>query len=131
MHNPALIVNTDFDNNLMPIQGDPHRLAQVFENLLANAAKYAPGSEVLITINQEGNHAHISISDKGPGIPEQYIPSLFTRFFRVPDQSPNVHGSGLGLFICKQILEAHQGEISATSILGQGTTFHILLPSQP
>ncbi|HMD89781.1 MAG TPA: GAF domain-containing sensor histidine kinase [Anaerolineaceae bacterium] len=131
LHNPALIVNTDFDNNLMPIQGDPHRLAQVFENLLANAAKYASGSEVLITINQEGNHAHISISDKGPGIPEQYIPSLFTRFFRVPDQSPNVHGSGLGLFICKQILEAHQGEISATSILGQGTTFHILLPSQP
>jgi signal transduction histidine kinase len=125
------VVNTDFDTNLVPIQGDPHRLAQVLENLLSNATKYAPGSEVLITVKQEGDHAHIAISDNGPGIAEQYIPSLFTRFFRVPDQSPSVHGSGLGLFICKQILQTHKGEISATSILGQGTTFHILLPSQP
>jgi signal transduction histidine kinase len=131
LHNPTLVINTDFDSGLMPIQGDPHRLAQVFDNLLSNAAKYAPGSEVTVTIKQEGNHAHIAISDNGPGIAEQYIPSLFTRFFRVPNLSPNVHGSGLGLFICKQILQAHQGEISATSILGQGTTFHILLPSQP
>jgi signal transduction histidine kinase len=131
LHHPTLVVNTDFDVSLVPIQGDPRRLAQVFENLLSNAAKYSPGSDVQIDVKQEGNHAHIEISDKGPGIAEQYIPSLFTRFFRVPDQSPNVHGSGLGLFICKQILQAHKGEISATSVLGQGTTFHILLPSQP
>jgi signal transduction histidine kinase len=131
LHHPTLAVNTDFDVSLVPIQGDPRRLAQVFENLLSNAAKYSPGSEVQINVKQEGNHAHIEISDEGPGIAEQYIPSLFTRFFRVPDQSPNVHGSGLGLFICKQILQAHKGEISATSVLGQGTTFHILLPSQP
>ena len=131
LHDPTLVVSTDFDANLVPIQGDSHRLAQVFENLLSNAAKYAPGSEVMITVKQEENHAHIAISDKGPGIAEQYIPSLFTRFFRVPNHSPSVHGTGLGLFICKQILQAHQGEISATSVLGQGTTFHILLPTNP
>ncbi len=131
LHNPSLVVNTEFDANLVPIQGDPHRLAQVFDNLLSNAAKYAPGSEVLVSVKQEENHAHIAISDNGPGISDQYIPLLFTRFFRVPDQSPNVHGSGLGLFICKQILQTHKGEITATSIVGQGTTFHIILPSQP
>jgi signal transduction histidine kinase len=126
---PNLVITLSVTPDLKPIHGNPRRLSQVFENLLGNAVKYAPGSEVKITIEQEDSHSHIYVKDFGPGISEKYIPLLFTRFFRNPDQAPGIHGTGLGLFICKQIIEAHYGEITATSVLGEGTTFHIVLPS--
>jgi signal transduction histidine kinase len=109
------------------IEGDPVRLAQVLQNLLNNAAKYAPGSEVWINIRNVENGVQIEVIDHGPGIPPQYIPFIFDRFFRNPEQEPNVHGSGLGLFICKQIIEAHQGEITVKSTPGVGSTFTVLL----
>jgi signal transduction histidine kinase len=129
MHHPELVIHLETNKNLLPVHGDPRRLGQVFENLIGNAVKYAPGSEINIGLAQEKETAHISIQDQGPGISEQYIPMLFTRFFRIPDQTRNIHGSGLGLYICKQIIEAHKGQIIATSELGKGTTFHIYLPS--
>ena len=58
----------------------------------------------------------------------RYLPHLFERFFRNPDISPTVHGTGLGLFICKKIIQAHNGQIYATSQVGKGTKFHIHLP---
>jgi len=67
-------------------------------------------------------------SDTGPGIPEKFLPFIFTRFFRAPDLSLNTHGSGLGLSICKQIIESHDGEIKAFSPEGSGLVFQISLP---
>jgi signal transduction histidine kinase len=67
------------------------------------------------------------VSDTGPGIPPQYLHKIFTRFFRVPESSIKVHGSGLGLFICKQIIENHDGSISVESS-DSGTVFSIQLP---
>lgn len=113
---------------VMPIQGDPRRLSQVFENLIGNTVKYAPGSPVIITLSTEEHRVHLTFRDHGPGIPPQYVSHLFERFFRNPEQPPGVRGSGLGLFICRQIIEAHHGEITAESVLGEGTTFHIYLP---
>ena len=113
------------------VHADPKRLGQVFENLLNNAAKYAPGSDVIITIHQESEQAYIKFQDQGPGISQRYLPHIFERFFRNPELEPHIHGSGLGLFICKKIIQAHQGQIDATSTVGQGTTFHIHLPYQP
>lgn len=110
------------------IQGDPHRLAQVFENLLSNAIKYAPGSPVSITLNKEKDWVNVTVTDKGPGISPQYVPHLFERFFRSPDRAMNVRGTGLGLYICRQIIDAHQGKISVESVLGDGTSVHISLP---
>jgi signal transduction histidine kinase len=111
-----------------PIQGDPRRLAQVVENLLSNAIKYAPGSPLLIDMVENNTVVHLSVTDQGPGIPPKYVPHLFERFFRNPEQAPNVRGTGLGLYICRQIVEAHKGHISVESELGEGTTVHIDLP---
>ncbi|GAP10149.1 histidine kinase [Bellilinea caldifistulae] len=128
LHHPGLVIHTDIEQPLKPIQADPRRLVQVFENLLTNAEKYAPASPVYITIRSIKNGVKVDIRDEGPGIPEKYQERIFDRFFRVPDQQTNVHGSGLGLFICRQIIQAHHGEITLTSKVGEGTTFHIILP---
>jgi len=128
LHHPGLVIHTDIEQPLKPIQADPRRLVQVFENLLTNAEKYAPASPVYITIKSVRNGVKVDIRDEGPGIPEKYQERIFDRFFRVPDQQTNVHGSGLGLFICRQIIQAHHGEITLTSKIGEGTTFHIFLP---
>ncbi|MCS6993595.1 MAG: HAMP domain-containing histidine kinase [Anaerolineales bacterium] len=108
------------------INADSVRIAQVLENLFSNANKYAPGAPVSISLTQIRDFYRIRFSDAGPGIPAEYLPNLFQRFYRVPGQTGS--GSGLGLFICKQIIEAHGGRISVESTLGRGTTFIIDLP---
>lgn len=110
------------------IQGDPKRLRQVFENLFTNAIKYAHGCDASVRIKPDQAGFLIEIEDSGPGIPLRYLPYLFERFFRNPDNSPTIHGTGLGLFICKKIILAHRGRISVSSEVGEGTTFHIWLP---
>lgn len=132
MHNPEMNVVIQPEKQGMLIRGDPKRLGQVFENILNNAVKYAPGSDVWVKIEAKENEGVIiHIEDHGPGIPQRYLSHIFDRFFRNPELEPYVHGSGLGLFICKKIIQAHQGQIYATSTVGQGTTFHIRLPQQP
>jgi len=128
LHYPTLVIKVNTGKNLPPVVGDPGRLAQVLENLINNAVKYAPDSDIIITIKRQDNDGIIAIQDHGPGISEQYLPHLFERFFRIPNQRPDVHGSGLGLYICTQIVQANKGKISASSIVGQGTTFTINLP---
>jgi signal transduction histidine kinase len=123
-----LVVKLTVEPHLPPIVGDPRRLAQVFENLFSNAIKYAPGSEVYIDVKKDVDYATLTVKDHGPGIPEQYLNRVFERFFRNPDNAMEVHGSGLGLFICKQIIEFHNGRISVESEVGKGTTFIITLP---
>jgi signal transduction histidine kinase len=70
------------------------------------------------------------VRDSGPGIAPDHLEHLFERFYRVPDTSMAVHGTGLGLFICREIIRAHSGEISVESEFGKGTTFHIFLPRE-
>jgi signal transduction histidine kinase len=124
--------NMDIEVNLevsnLKVQADPTRLAQVFDNLISNAAKYAPGSEVKINLATNDDTARISFIDHGPGIPPIHLPNIFSRFYRVPNLNRSVRGTGLGLFICRRIINAHGGEITAESLLGVGTTFHIDLP---
>lgn len=115
----------------LQIQADPTRLGQVFDNILSNATKYAPGSPIIITLTQNDQTAVIAIRDQGPGIPEQHVAKLFQRFYRVPDGNTSVRGTGLGLYICRKLIQAHHGEIFALSTLGQGTTFVINLPLRP
>jgi signal transduction histidine kinase len=110
-----------------PIHGDGVRLSQVFENLFTNAIKYAPGAPISVLLNQAGGDIIISFIDHGPGIPAEALPFIFERFYRVRSER-TVTGTGLGLYICKQIINAHRGKIWAESTLGQGTTFFIELP---
>jgi signal transduction histidine kinase len=128
-HRPELEVNLDFEP-VPPILGDGVRLSQVFENLLGNAIKYAPGSPIFISLRRGEKGLRAAFADRGPGIPEDYLPFLFERFYRVPGER-TVTGTGLGLYICKQIILAHHGKIWAESVLDEGTTFFIDLPADP
>lgn len=112
----------------LKIPVDPTRLAQVFDNLLTNAMKYAPGASIIMRLVLDGKYAHITIQDDGPGIAPEHLGNLFKRFYRVPTNDTTVRGTGLGLYICRQIIRAHGGEIRVESQLGEGTTFHIYLP---
>ena len=123
-----LVVNMDMQT-VPPMQGDGVRIAQVFDNLFTNAIKYAPGSPIDVRLTQNGQNLIAAITDHGPGIPKESLPLIFERFYRV--RSEKATGTGLGLFICKQIIDAHRGKIWAESIPGQGTTFFIDLPIIP
>lgn len=128
-HQRELKVNLDFES-VPSIQGDGVRISQVFENLFNNALKYAPGSPIDISLRAGDKALQVEFRDHGPGIPEDYLPFLFERFYRVPGER-TVTGTGLGLYICKQIILAHHGKIWAESILDKGTTLYIQLPADP
>jgi len=125
--NPEQKIELDFEAEIPAIEGDPRKLAQVFDNLLSNTRKYAPEALLFIKLRKAHKHLTIEFIDNGPGIPEIYQPQIFTRFFRVPEQSMKAHGTGLGLFICKQIIENHEGSIAVSSSQ-KGTIFKITLP---
>jgi signal transduction histidine kinase len=120
-------IDLEIEKPGITVQVDPARIEQVIENLLSNARKYAPDSKVKITLSQENNHAHICVRDFGPGIAPDHLDHIFERFYRIPDQTKSTRGTGLGLFICKRIIQAHNGEIFAESIPGEGSIFHIKL----
>ncbi len=112
------------------IKADAVRMAQVIENLFDNAIKYAPGAKITISLRVKENWEIITFSDLGPGIPPEHIPFLFERFYRVPGKFSK-SGTGLGLFICRQIVQAHHGRISVKTTPGKGTAFRIELPLRP
>ena len=113
-----------------PIQGDGVRIAQVFENLFTNAIKYAAGAPITISLYPKEDSVLVIFTDQGPGIAPEALPLIFERFYRVRTEK-TVTGSGLGLYICKQIIHAHRGKIWAESKPGEGTTFFIELPINP
>lgn len=104
----------------------PHQLNQVFMNLLVNAA-HAIENEGIITLRTgtENNHAWVEVSDTGKGIAPEHLSKIFDPFFTT---KPVGQGTGLGLSVSYTIIKKHQGEIQLTSLLGQGTTFRIVLP---
>lgn len=123
-----LQVNLDVRYPGVQIHADPTRLAQVFDNLISNAVKYAPGSPIQVSLDKRDRQALISVQDSGPGIAPEHLKNLFKRFFRAPSNNVTVRGTGLGLFICRRIIQAHGGEIYAESEPGVGTVFYISLP---
>lgn len=127
------------------VEGDPDLLERVLDNLLNNAAKYSPGgTEVAIVLEVSSELADsvpgeesglsprwaiLRIRDHGVGIPEDQTRSVFERYVRlIQPGTAHVRGAGLGLYICKRIVEAHGGSIWVQSTLGQGSTFSVGLP---
>jgi signal transduction histidine kinase len=112
---------------------DAQKIYQVLLNLLDNAIKYSdPGSRVDISVLGDTNSVTVRVSDTGAGIPEEDLPNLFDRFYRVnKDRSRATGGSGLGLAISKQIVDLHGGRLSARSEVGVGSTFDVWLPKVP
>jgi two-component system sensor histidine kinase VicK len=112
------------------LTGDKEKLQQVMINILANAMKYtANGGHIHIEAHTADEGVLISVSDNGMGIPEDDLPRLFERFYRVEKaRTSDAGGTGLGLAIAKEILDAHGGEIRVESVSGEGTNVHVLLP---
>ncbi len=116
----------------MLVCGDYDRLKQVLVNLIANAIKYTPqGGEVVVDLGKAGHRARLSVSDNGPGIPEEDQPHIFERFYRgekARTRQRDGKGFGLGLSIAYWIVRNHGGTIDASSVAGERTTFTIWLP---
>ncbi len=111
------------------LHADRGRIEQVVTNLLSNAAKYAPGTRIEVTVRTTGDQAILEVSDRGPGIPEDQQRRVFDRFERLDPGASS--GLGLGLFIVKEIVEAHRGDVSLRSAPGEGATFQATLPLAP
>ncbi len=110
---------------------DPQRFAHVLENLLQNALKYSTG-EVLVRLARDGARATIEVTDRGIGIPETEIATVFARFGRATNaRRKGIGGSGVGLYVARKIVEVHGGTISVVSKENEGSTFTISLPVQP
>src|SRR5512140_478988 len=126
-HRPQLQIDLEFEV-VPPILGDSVQLTQVFENLFNNAVKYAAGSPLKISLHRGPVSLTAAFSDRGPGIPEEYLPFIFERFYRVPAEN-SATGTGLGLYICKQIILAHHGKMWAETEPAQDPMFYIELPA--
>lgn len=112
------------------IQGDTSLLDQVFTNLISNAVKYSPTDQRVDIVGLEiGSNAVISIKDNGVGIPKGELDRLFQRFYRA-STAIGIPGSGIGLNLCKNLVELHRGEISIESDAGRGTTVTVSIPVQ-
>jgi PAS domain S-box-containing protein len=108
---------------------DPHRMQEVLTNLINNAIKYTPEGGVTVTLTGDQSVIQIQVSDTGPGIPADDLPHLFQKFYRVDNSmTRTIGGTGLGLYICRKIVELYNGRIWIESELGKGSTFFINLP---
>ncbi|GFZ97349.1 hypothetical protein GCM10008018_49630 [Paenibacillus marchantiophytorum] len=110
------------------VRADADRMRQVFHNLISNAIKYSPGADRIdIRLTMEQGKVIVSVQDYGLGIPEEAQGQMFSKFFRVDNSDRRqIGGTGLGLAIVKEIVEGHNGQISYTSEMGQGTTFRVV-----
>jgi two-component system, NtrC family, sensor histidine kinase KinB len=137
----AVRLRVSVEPKLPPVVGDPRRLQGVFDNIVSNALKYSPtGGDILITacraVSNGGpapDRVVISVNDTGPGVPVGFRCRIFDKFFRLehqqPDGRPHARGAGIGLYMCRQIVELHAGHIEcAPGEHGRGTSIIVNLP---
>lgn len=117
---------------LPEVRGDAERIQQVLLNFLSNAVKYAdPGDQITVLCRLEPEEIVVTVTDTGPGIAQEHQQGLFEKFSRVPGSEERAEGSGLGLNIARQIVQAHNGRIWVESELGRGSSFAFSLPLSP
>ncbi len=115
-------------NRNIAVHGDRYRLIQVVTNYLSNGIKYSNGkTDVILTIDHDDTMLTVSVKDQGLGISTKHLPHLFERFFRA-EKTKNLEGIGLGLYLCRQIIHAHNGRVWAESEEGKGSTFYFSIP---
>jgi PAS domain S-box-containing protein len=111
------------------ILGDKDRLAQVITNLITNAVKYSPNADAVnVSTKNDGGVVALYVQDRGIGIADEHLPKVFERYYRADGAKKTFQGLGLGLFICKQIVEQHEGKIGVMSEEGKGSIFWFSLP---
>jgi hypothetical protein len=114
----------------LSIKGNPDQLSRLFANLLENALKYTEaGGSITLSLNQANGSSVVAVEDTGVGIPQEYLPFVFQRFWRSDQiKAQKEEGSGLGLAICDAIVQQHGGDIGVNSKVGVGTCFWVTLP---
>jgi two-component system sensor histidine kinase VicK len=141
LNNSVKNVITTFNNSLsskrilykrkgvLSINADRNRIEQVITNLLSNAIKYSPPETKIVIATRLSKQITVTIFNEGPEIPRENQKKIFELFYRLrTHQNEQIEGHGLGLYICKEIIEGHQGKIGVLSKKGKGTTFHFSLP---
>jgi len=126
-----IMIEVDVPDNLPAVKADAARIEQVLLNLLSNAVKFSPkDGRVIISARQEGEMVHVSVQDFGRGMSAEFIRRLFSKFEHAQGAlTRESQGAGLGLAICKHLVEAHGGKIWVNSLEGAGSTFHFTLPT--
>ena len=121
-------LNVETDRLLPPVLADQERMALVFDNLITNAIRHTPsGGAITLAAAQEGSgEIRFTVTDTGEGIAPEYHARIFEKFFRVPGQTGQ--GAGFGLFIAREVVNAHQGSMGVESVPGHGATFWFTLP---
>ncbi len=117
------------NNDLPKVQGDKDKLIWVLNNFLSNAITYAPaGSTITVDAGKDAGGIYVSVKDQGPGIEEKYQEKIFERYFQVPGRS-DPHGSGIGLAISREFVQAMGGTVWVKSVIGEGSIFGFHFPS--
>ncbi len=123
------LLSVNLPSGLPTIAADRSSLSEVLSNLIDNALKYSnDGGAVSVTAAVEGDFVKVSVSDNGIGIPANVVSNLFHKFYRSHRSRETVAGTGIGLYLCKAIVESHGGQIGVTSTEGQGSTFTFTIP---
>jgi signal transduction histidine kinase len=128
LSHPAIVCEVSIDE-LPRVTADRDRVEQILTNLIENGAKYATVDRLRVDAYSEGTSAYVAVSDEGPGIPADELDSVFTKFYRREVAQPS--GTGLGLWISRNLAEAHGGALVATRNERGGTTFTLRLPLSP
>ncbi len=120
-------IKKDLEEGLPLVKADAEKSTWVLNNFLTNAIKYSPeGAKIVIHARQANGNVQFSVEDQGPGIAQEYLPRIFERYFKVPGSKSK--GTGLGLGISKEFIEAQKGKIWVDSEIGKGSTFSFSLP---
>lgn len=129
-HEQKREITLDAPTGPLPLMGDASALHEVIQNLVNNAINHTqPGKGTIhIEVKAHPHDIQTTVTDNGSGIPSRAIPHLFTKFYRVDELKSSTRGTGLGLYICRSIVEAHGGNISVTSVEGEGSAFTFILP---
>lgn len=123
------LLAVDFPDNLPTVAADRASISEVISNLIDNAIKYSnEGGPVHVSAQTEGNFLKVFVEDRGIGMPGSVISNLFHKFYRSHRSRETVAGTGIGLYICKAIVESHGGKISVRSTEGEGSVFEFTLP---
>jgi signal transduction histidine kinase/CHASE2 domain-containing sensor protein len=128
--NPRVSFRLDCSEAAISIIADADRIEQILVNLVSNAVKYSPeGGEVVVQIEDDNNGATIKVRDPGLGMTPEQVENLFQKYYRTPEaRARGIKGTGLGLYLVKNLVDAHRGRIEVESAIGQGTTFSVWIP---
>lgn len=131
LSNPHVKIILDSTEDI-EVFGDEMRIEQVIVNFLTNAVKYAPDAkEVIVKCEIRGEDVLFSVKDFGVGMKDEHRKKIFDKFYRIEETSERFQGLGIGLFICREIIERHNGEIGVESELGAGSEFWFSVPMHP